>query len=64
MIGRQIRARRRQLKMTQAQLAAAMGHCREWVSSMERGRSELTVYDLQKAAKALGVSVSELLDGQ
>jgi len=47
--------------MSRAELAKAAGISREYVRRLEAGEYDPTVGMIQKLAKALGVSVTELL---
>ena len=47
--------------MSQATLAKKAGITREYVNKLEAGRYDPTVGVLQRLARALGVSVTELL---
>jgi transcriptional regulator with XRE-family HTH domain len=59
-IGNAIRRRRRQLDMSQAELAARMGVSREAVSQIERGRAP-SLNRLRSIADALGVTPASLM---
>ena len=61
-LGERIRARRRQLRMTQEVLAAQLGVSRASVASIETGRQNVLVHHLCSIAAALGVAPAELLD--
>ena len=50
--------------MTQEQLAQAAGIHRVTIARYESGATSPTVRSLEKLAEALGVSVSELVDGK
>jgi len=60
-IGRRIRALRTQRGMTVEDLGAAIGRAASQVSVVENGKRELKVAELQRYAKALGVTVDGLL---
>lgn len=59
-IGLNILIRRRELHMTQNELAEASGVSRNQVSSMERGRTNFRMEALFAIAEALGVGYQEL----
>jgi transcriptional regulator with XRE-family HTH domain len=54
----QLAARRRMLRMSQAQLAAASGVPQSEISRIERGRTQPSIDRLRRLADALGVSVT------
>ena len=58
--GKRLRKIRRNQDLTQAQLAETIGVTMEFVSLLERGQTSPSFDTLEKLAKALGVSVSEL----
>ncbi|CAM3176308.1 helix-turn-helix transcriptional regulator [Tsukamurella sp. USMM236] len=55
-----VRARRRVQRITQAELAAAVGVSRQTVVSVEKGDYAPSVYLALKVARALGATVEEL----
>lgn len=60
-IGLNILIRRRELHMTQNELAEASGVSRTQISSMERGRTNFRMEALFAIAEALGVEYQELI---
>lgn len=63
-IGANIRKRRFELKMTQQDLAAAMGYkCRATIAKIECGENDVTHSKLQKFAVVLDTTVEALLSG-
>lgn len=48
---------------TQEQLAAASGLHRTYISSIERGRRNVGLDNIERLADAFGLSVQQLLDG-
>lgn len=63
-IGERLRTIRRERGMTQSELAEAIGTHFTSISQIERGLRGLTIQQLVKLARALGVSPNEvLLDG-
>lgn len=61
-LGDRLRARRRELDRTIAQVAEAAGLSLPYVSNLERGHGNPTLEALQALAAALEVSVGDLLD--
>ncbi len=61
-IGMNIRARRRELNMTQKELADKVQVCQAMICQIERGTKTPTLPLGQEIAQALGVSVNYLLD--
>jgi transcriptional regulator with XRE-family HTH domain len=59
-LGQRIAELRRQRKLTQEQLAEALGCSVEFISLVERGVNSPTVAGLEKFAKVLKVQVNEL----
>ena len=55
-----MRSRRRDQRITQAELAAAVGVSRQTVVSVEKGDYAPSVYLALKVARALGSTVEEL----
>lgn len=63
-LGMRIRDRREELGMTQAELAKKLGYTnRSMVSLVESGKRSLDVDQLRPLAKALELSIDDLLDG-
>jgi transcriptional regulator with XRE-family HTH domain len=60
-VGARIRLRRRSLKMSQTRLATAVGLSFQQVQKYELGRNRVSASMLVRIARALGVTVSELL---
>jgi transcriptional regulator with XRE-family HTH domain len=61
LVGEQIRLRRCALGLTQSQLAERMGRHYTTVSLVERGVNNISVYTLERFAKALGTSAKSLI---
>ncbi|UBH06213.1 hypothetical protein K8P10_001724 [Leucobacter sp. Psy1] len=57
-IGRSIRARRRMLGVSQAELAARVGRSRKWVSELEGGSTSPGVDGVALAAESLGMELT------
>lgn len=65
MNGKLIKKRRKELGMTQMQLAVAVGACSvAIVSSWERGTTVASVPKLKKLAEVLGVTMEQLLEDE
>lgn len=60
-VGRRIRERRREKKMTQNMLGSAISLGRTSVANIERGRQKLLLHTLLEIALALEVDPSELI---
>lgn len=61
LLGRNVRAHRHRLGMSQEELAHQADMKRSYLSDLERGTRNPSVRAVAKLAKALGVSPSELL---
>jgi transcriptional regulator with XRE-family HTH domain len=62
-IGSRIHARRRALRMTQKQLAAAIGITTQQIQKYEDGLATIAAARLWQISQVLGVSPAELYDG-
>ena len=60
-IATRVRALRLEREASQEELAEQAGFHRTYVSQLERGVTNISVDNLEKLAKVLGVDVSELL---
>ena len=60
-LGKSIRSRRLALGLSQEKLAEAAGLHWTYISSIERGKRNVSLVNIVRIAKALGVSPSELL---
>jgi transcriptional regulator with XRE-family HTH domain len=60
-LGRNIRRLREKKELSQEQFAFEAGIHRTYVSDLERGARNPTILVVEKVAKALGVTASELL---
>ncbi|OZB52910.1 MAG: transcriptional regulator [Stenotrophomonas sp. 14-69-23] len=56
-----VRRLRTERGMSQEQLAEAAGVHRTYVGMLERGEKNVTIYNIERIALALGVCASELL---
>jgi transcriptional regulator with XRE-family HTH domain len=63
-LAQNVRAYRRAKKLSQEDLADLCGLHRTYVGSIERSERNVTISSLEVVAKALGVSVPELLTGK
>ena len=57
----QVRARRLALGLSQEQLAERAGVHRTYVGMLERGEKNVTIYNIERIAKALTVEPASLL---
>lgn len=60
LFGRAVRRRRRELDLSQEELAERAGLHRNYVSDIERGDRNPSLENIQKLAEALGLKVSTL----
>ncbi|HGM8445163.1 TPA: helix-turn-helix transcriptional regulator [Pseudomonas aeruginosa] len=58
-----VRRRRLELGLSQEELAEAAGVHRTYVGMLERGEKNVTIYNIERIAIALGVRPSALLEG-
>lgn len=61
-LGRKIRSERQKMQVSQEKLGELAGVHRTYVGMVERGEKNITIFNLRRFAKALGVEVRELLD--
>lgn len=61
-LAKQLKAQRKQLRLSQEQFAEKVGISLPLISELERGRANPTLQTLGKISDALGMSVAELLD--
>ena len=59
--GKKLREVRLKKKLSQGDVARILGVHRSYISGLERGRRNPSLVTVHKVAKALGVSVNELL---
>ncbi|NJO93803.1 MAG: helix-turn-helix transcriptional regulator [Hydrococcus sp. RM1_1_31] len=62
-LGKRIRAKRRELGMSQEELAHEAGLDRSYVGRIERGEHNLTFVSLVRIARAMGCDVAALTVG-
>lgn len=61
LFSRNMRAIRKEKRMTQEQLAEAADLHTNYVSSVERGERNISIVNIEKIARALGVTMSKLV---
>lgn len=59
-VGQRLRAERMQLKLSQGELGAALGVSFQQIQKYERGINRVSASTLVKAAKAMGIAVTDL----
>ncbi|WP_082054330.1 helix-turn-helix domain-containing protein [Methyloterricola oryzae] len=59
---RAIRETRRTKQLTQRKLSLAIGLQQASISRIENGKKEVRLWDLRRIAKALGVSLGDVVD--
>ena len=59
--GKKLRDVRLKKKLSQGDIARILGVHRSYISGLERGRRNPSLLTVHKVAKALGISVNELL---
>jgi transcriptional regulator with XRE-family HTH domain len=59
--GERVRARREQLGLSQEELASRAGLHRTYVGSVERGERNISLENIHRLAKALGVDAGQLV---
>jgi len=61
-LGLRIRRLRLSKGLTQEQLAHLSGISRQYIGDVERGERNIAIVNIEKIARALGVTLSELFD--
>jgi len=61
-VGKKIKEIRKQKSLSQEELAFRSGLHRTYISDIERGSRNVSVKNIEKIARALGVKSSELLE--
>jgi transcriptional regulator with XRE-family HTH domain len=61
--GQRVREKRTELGLSQEAFADKCGLDRTYISSIERGKRNVSLLNIEMIAKALGTSVSELTQG-
>jgi transcriptional regulator with XRE-family HTH domain len=59
--GKAVRKRRNELKISQEDFAELAGLHRTYISDLERGTRNISLENIEKLAKALDLSISELM---
>jgi len=62
-LGKNVRTRRESSGLTQEQLGDKAGLDPTYISGIERGVRNPSLLSIERLARALGISVSEILDG-
>jgi len=60
-LGKAVRKRRNELKISQEDFAELAGLHRTYISDLERGTRNISLENIEKLAKALDLSISELM---
>ena len=60
--GKRVRALRSELEWSQEKFAAKCGMDRTYMGGIERGERNVALRNIEKIAKALGTSISELME--
>ncbi|MCE1189210.1 MAG: helix-turn-helix domain-containing protein [Ignavibacteria bacterium] len=58
--GERVRSLRKALKLSQEELASRAGLHRTYIGMIERAEKNVTLTNIQKVARALGVSIKDL----
>jgi transcriptional regulator with XRE-family HTH domain len=59
--GQKVRAERQQQGLSQEELAEKAGVHRTYIGMIERGEKNITLLNIEKIAKALGISLERLM---
>ena len=62
-VGNRIKALRQQTGLSQEKFALKIGMDRTYFASVEKGKRNISVINLEKIANGLGISLSELFRG-
>ncbi len=60
--GQKVRDERLKQSLSQEELAAKAGVHRTYIGMIERGEKNITLMNIERIAKALGLAISELTD--
>ena len=60
--GQKVRGERLKQNLSQEELAAKAGVHRTYIGMIERAEKNITLLNIEKVSKALGISISKLLD--
>ena len=61
-VGEQIKVKRNKLKISQEELAFKSGLDRTYITSVEKGRRNISIINIEKICKALNCSLKEFFD--
>ena len=61
-LGRRVRVRRTQLRLSQESLATKLSLKRTSITNLEQGRQRISAFTLRKLARLLGMSAGDLLE--
>ena len=61
-VGRRVKELRNKLGISQEELADLVGLDRTYITSVERGRRNISIVNIEKLAKALNVTLSEFFE--
>lgn len=61
--GEQVRAKRLAMELSQEAFAVKCGLDRTYLSGVERGKRNLSLLNIERIAKAVGISISDLTAG-
>lgn len=61
--GRRIRELRRQTGLSQEKFALQIGLDRTYIASIENGKRNVSLENIQRLAKGFGITISELFEG-
>ncbi len=62
-VGRRVKELRNKLGISQEELANLVGLDRTYITSVECGRRNISIVNIEKLAKALNVTLSEFFEG-
>ena len=62
--GRRVRSLRKRAGLSQEQLALRCGLDRTYVGGVERGERNISIVNIEKIARALGLCLKDLFDGE
>lgn len=62
-LGQQIRTLRNKTGLSQEKFALSIGMDRTYFASVEHGKRNISIQNIEKIANGLGVSLSELFEG-
>ena len=59
-LGRRIKEKRTELGLSQEKFALSIGMDRTYLASVEKGKRNISIINIEKIAKGLNISLSEL----